>query len=127
MPPQGPKRATPEAEALLRAAAGDWKTVELLLQHGDAPVSSVGFHAQQYLEKVMKAVLLDRSSKTPSEKILRSTMCSTAHGESYRIPSAMHDLAILVEKAEPVQGIGYSDRQQSPALTSLVLFGRSVE
>ena len=58
MPPQEPKRATPEAEALLGAAAGDWKTVELLLHHDDAPVSSVGFHAQQYLEKVMKAVLV---------------------------------------------------------------------
>ncbi len=58
MSPNDPKRATPEAQALLRAADGDWKTVELLLQHRDAPVSSVGFHAQQYLEKVMKAVLV---------------------------------------------------------------------
>jgi HEPN domain-containing protein len=61
MPPHGPKRATPEAEALLHAAAGDWKTVELLLEHDDAPVSSVGFHAQQYLEKVMKAVLVSNA------------------------------------------------------------------
>ena len=56
-----PKPATPEAQALLRAAERDWKTVELLLQHHDAPVSSVGFHAQQYLEKVIKAVLVSNA------------------------------------------------------------------
>jgi len=61
MPPNEPKPATPEAQALLRAADRDWKTVELLLQHPDAPVSSVGFHAQQYLEKTIKAVLVSNA------------------------------------------------------------------
>ncbi|HEM62253.1 MAG TPA: HEPN domain-containing protein [Chloroflexi bacterium] len=61
MTPNEPKRATPEAQMLLRAAGSDWKTVELLLEHRDAPVSSVGFHAQQYLEKVMKAVLVSNA------------------------------------------------------------------
>ncbi|MEE8390677.1 MAG: HEPN domain-containing protein [Anaerolineae bacterium] len=61
MSPNEPKPATPEAQALLRAAGRDWKTVELLLQHHDAPVSSVGFHAQQYLEKVIKAVLVSNA------------------------------------------------------------------
>ena len=56
-----PKPATAEARALLRVAEGDWKTVELLLQHPDAPVASVCFHAQQYLEKVMKAVLVSNA------------------------------------------------------------------
>ena len=56
-----PKPATAEAQALLRAAERDWKTVELLLQHPDAPVSSVCFHAQQYLEKAMKAVLVSNA------------------------------------------------------------------
>ena len=53
MTPYEPKPATAEARALLRAAGRDWKTVELLLQHPDAPISSVCFHAQQYLEKAM--------------------------------------------------------------------------
>ena len=61
MPPHDAKRATPEGRALLRAAEGDRKTVELLLQHREAPASSVGFHAQQYLEKVMKAVLVSNA------------------------------------------------------------------
>jgi len=61
MLPGEPKPATAEARALLRVAEGDWKTVELLLQHPDAPVASVCFHAQQYLEKVMKAVLVSNA------------------------------------------------------------------
>ncbi len=61
MPPNEPKPATPEAQALLRAADRDRKTVELLLQHHDAPVSSVGFHAQQYVEKAIKAVLVSNA------------------------------------------------------------------
>jgi HEPN domain-containing protein len=61
MPPNEPQPATAEARALLHAAGQDWKTVELLLLHPDAPVSSVCFHAQQYLEKVMKAVLVSNA------------------------------------------------------------------
>jgi HEPN domain-containing protein len=61
MTPNEPKPATREAQALLRAARGDSKTVQLLLQHPDAPVSSVCFHAQQYLEKAMKAVLVSNA------------------------------------------------------------------
>jgi hypothetical protein len=49
MLPGEPKPATAEAQALLRAAERDRKTVELLLQHPDAPVSSVCFHAQQFI------------------------------------------------------------------------------
>ena len=56
-----PKPATPEAQALLRAAKRDRKTVKVLLRHHDAPVSSIGFHAQQYLEKVIKAVLVSNA------------------------------------------------------------------
>ena len=58
MPPASPKPATPEARALLRMAERDRLTVNLLLQHTEAPLSSVCFHAQQYLEKVIKAVLV---------------------------------------------------------------------
>ena len=61
MPPNEPKPATAEARALLHAAGREWKTVELLLRHPDAPVSSVCLHAQQYLEKVVKAVLVSNA------------------------------------------------------------------
>lgn len=53
--------ATLEAQMLLRAAQRDRKTIELLLQHSDAPFTSIGFHAQQYVEKLIKAVLVSNS------------------------------------------------------------------
>lgn len=58
MPLNNPKPATPEAQALLKAAQRDWKTVEVLARDPDSPVPSVGFHAQQYVEKVIKTVLV---------------------------------------------------------------------
>ena len=61
MPPHKPQRATAEARSLLRIAERDLKTVEVLLRHPDAPISSVCFHAQQYLEKVIKAVLVSNA------------------------------------------------------------------
>ena len=61
MPQHNAQLITPEAQALMRVAEQDWKTVELLAQHADAPVSSLCFHAQQYLEKVMKAVLVSNA------------------------------------------------------------------
>ncbi|MDP2984876.1 MAG: HEPN domain-containing protein [Candidatus Latescibacter sp.] len=61
MPPHKPQQATAEARSLLRTAERDLKTVEVLLQHPDAPISSICFHAQQYLEKVIKAVLVSNA------------------------------------------------------------------
>ena len=61
MTPHKPWQATAEARALLRAAERDSKTVEVLLRHPDAPISSVCFHAQQYLEKAIKAVLVSNA------------------------------------------------------------------
>jgi hypothetical protein len=56
-----PKPATPEAQSLLRAAGRDWQTVEILMRAPESPITSVCFHAQQYLEKIMKAVLVSNS------------------------------------------------------------------
>lgn len=58
MPLNNPKPATPEAQALLKAAQRDWKTVEVLARDPDSPGPSVCFHAQQYVEKAIKAVLV---------------------------------------------------------------------
>lgn len=58
MPHRKPRPATAEARALLRAAGNNSKTVEVLLRYPDAPISSICFHAQQYHEKAIKAVLV---------------------------------------------------------------------
>jgi len=52
------KPATPEAEVLLRAAERDYKTFSILRDNPEAPLASTCFHAQQYVEKVMKTVLV---------------------------------------------------------------------
>jgi len=61
MPQTSPQPATPEARALLGTAERDRVTVEVLLRYPDSPITSVCFHAQQYLEKVMKAVLVSHA------------------------------------------------------------------
>ena len=61
LPAETPKSETSEAEALLRAAARDLKTIEILMRAAESPLASVCFHVQQYLEKIMKAALVSNS------------------------------------------------------------------
>lgn len=58
MKPRERKPATPEAGMLLRVAVRDRKTFDLLRDIAEAPLASVGFHAQQAVEKTLKAVLV---------------------------------------------------------------------
>ena len=58
MKPGERKPATAEAKTLLRVAARDCKTFELLRDIPEAPLPSVCFHAQQAVEKWLKAVLV---------------------------------------------------------------------
>jgi len=90
MLPSSPRPATLEAQALIRAAERDWKTVELLLQHPDAPLSSVCFHAQQYLEKVLKAVLVSNDvvfRRTHDLGVLAELF--TRHGLTLPLPAEL--------------------------------------
>lgn len=61
MPQDSRKPATAEAQALLRVAEQDRIAAEVLARHPDAPLSAVGFHIQQYAEKVIKAVLVSNA------------------------------------------------------------------
>lgn len=49
-----------EAESLLELAERDYKAFMILVDDPEAHVSSSLFHAQQYAEKTMKAVLVER-------------------------------------------------------------------
>lgn len=44
-------------ELLLHKAEQDERTLEILLSHDSAPVESIGFHAQQAAEKLLKAAI----------------------------------------------------------------------
>jgi HEPN domain-containing protein len=61
MPQDSRKPATAEAQSLLHVAEQDWLAAEILVQHPEAPLAVVGFHIQQYAEKVMKAVLVSHA------------------------------------------------------------------
>lgn len=58
MKPGERKPATPEGKTLLRIAARDRKTFDLLRGIPEAPLPSICFHAQQAVEKWLKAVLV---------------------------------------------------------------------
>jgi len=63
-------------------AKSDWEAVEILSSHGTCPRDTVCFHCQQYVEKLLKALL-------------------TLHGiEAPRT----HNLRRLIQLAEPVAG-----------------------
>ena len=62
----------PESAAiLLRKAREDLQTLEVLIGSGQAPASSMGFHAQQAAEKAIKAVLSHRNVVFPRTHNLR--------------------------------------------------------
>ena len=63
----------PESAAiLLRKAREDLQTLEVLIGSGQAPASSMGFHAQQAAEKAIKAVLSHQNVVFPKTHNLRA-------------------------------------------------------
>lgn len=63
---------TPEAVAQwLAKAQNDWTAVEILLASGHAPPETVCFHCQQYVEKLLKAVLTRDGIEAPKTHDLR--------------------------------------------------------
>jgi len=53
-------RSREYAQILLRKAAQDELAMKLLLSHPESPDDAVGFHAQQAVEKLLKAVLVSK-------------------------------------------------------------------
>jgi HEPN domain-containing protein len=55
----------------LAKARNDWTAVEILLASGHAPAETVCFHCQQYVEKLLKAVLTYDGVEAPRTHDLR--------------------------------------------------------
>jgi HEPN domain-containing protein len=43
----------------------DWRTVEILSSHGEGPPETICFHCQQYVEKLLKALLTKHNIEAP--------------------------------------------------------------
>lgn len=55
----------------LARAQADWGTVEVLLGNTDSPRESIAFHCQQYVEKLLKALLTLHDIEAPRTHDLR--------------------------------------------------------
>ena len=54
-----------------KKAQSDWTTVEILLAHEQCPAEAVCFHCQQFVEKLLKALLSRHSIEAPKTHDLR--------------------------------------------------------
>jgi len=72
------------ANQWIEKARSDWRTVEILQTEKECPADSVCFHCQQYVEKLLKALLTKNGVEAPRT----------------------HDIRRLAQMAEPfVQGL----------------------
>jgi HEPN domain-containing protein len=60
-------------------AENDLRTISILLDHKDAPLEIICFHAQQAAEKYLKGFLVARSSTVPKIHDLPSLLAECAH------------------------------------------------
>jgi len=64
--------ATQEAvRQRLSRAKSDWETVGILSSHSDSPPESICFHCQQYVEKLLKALLTRSGIESPKTHDVR--------------------------------------------------------
>ena len=86
-------RAHEHARALLQKAAEDAWTLEHLAEEPDAPLAVLGFHAQQAVEKGLKAVISAQSMSYPRTHNL-SMLAELLHDHGH-IPPDPDALAAL--------------------------------
>jgi HEPN domain-containing protein len=88
--------------AWVTKARSDWTTVEILLASGRAPGEAIGFHCQQYVEKLVKAVLTYAGVEAPKTHDLRRLIQLT-------VPSAP-ELSAFAEAADSLTAYGVQTR-----------------
>ena len=76
----------------LARARADWGTVEVLCRSDDSPRESIAFHCQQYVEKLLKAVLTMQGIEAPRTHDIRRLVQLAA--------SAVPDLSVLEDSAD---------------------------
>jgi len=59
------------AKQWIQKARSDWRTVEILQAEEECPADSVCFHCQQYVEKLLKAMLTKNGVEVPKTHDIR--------------------------------------------------------
>lgn len=78
------------AELLLRKAEGDVEVVRALIDNASITDDAIGFHAQQAVEKALKAVLAFAGIRFPRTHDL-GFLLELADGDSVRVPDVVLD------------------------------------
>jgi HEPN domain-containing protein len=86
----------------LTKARNDWATVEILLASGQAPGEATCFHCQQYVEKLVKAVLTYAGVEAPKTHDLRRLI-------QLAVPS-VPELSAFAETADALTVYGVQTR-----------------
>jgi len=86
----------------LAKARNDWTTVEILLASGQAPGETTCFHCQQYVEKLIKAVLTYAGVEAPKTHDLRRLIQLAV--------SSVPELAAFAEAADGLTVYGVQTR-----------------
>lgn len=109
------------AETLLEKAAGDLATVRAIAGSEEVPDEAVGLHAQQAVEKTLKAVLASRDVHYPFTHDI-DRLAELVEEEGLELPDEIGDAGVLTPWAlahryESASALG-ADREEMLALAS---------
>jgi HEPN domain-containing protein len=110
---QPPDRAQEHAALLLRKAAQDEFTVEKLSPDPAAPDEVIGFHAQQAVEKLLKAALAAASVRYEFTHQLGS-LVDVVRGAGLEFPDDLADIHLLTPFATAFRYDDLPDEQEAP-------------
>jgi HEPN domain-containing protein len=113
MPPDRP-------EVLLRKARQDELVLERLLDDQEVDDDTLGFHAQQAVEKMLKAVLASRGVEYPRTHNLRVLIELLAQG-GVQLPEALSEITRLTQfgttfRYDTFRSAGPGERMKWPEL-----------
>jgi HEPN domain-containing protein len=87
-------KSTERALSLLRKAREDYHAAACLAADLDASLWTVGFHAQQAVEKAVKAALMGRGVRYPFTHDI-AALLKLAHQAGLQLPSGSDDMPYL--------------------------------
>lgn len=82
------------ARLLVDKAAGDETALRILCAEATVPDEVIGFHAQQAVEKALKAVLSARAQRYPPTHDL-GLLLTLLHEGEHHVPAELHEVELL--------------------------------